>query len=828
MNDILILGVIVVIIVILIFLMIPIIILRKINNINQKFESLDDKLTIINYKLEALNKAPKEETVNRETLPVEDNIPFKNDNIPISVADETIRYMQEPLQETEPIKDTDSRPKEKILPPPFDRESIDQPKETQRLYHVYYNESDGYSKNSFISQLKDAFRKIFGDNILTKIGVITLVLGIGFFVKYAIDQDWINEIGRVGIGMFTGALIIGIAHRCRKNFHIFSSILVGGGIAVFYITITLAFREYELFTQTVAFILLIIVTCFSVVLSLLYDRKELAIFSLLGAYASPLMVSTGAGNYIVLFTYLLIVNVGMLCVSFVKKWRIIGVIAYIMNLCFFWGWLFNSFEEQYFGAMLFASLFFLQFYLLAIIDHHKYKNKITSFQIILILTDNLSLFLAYVYITGYNWSELRGVLTIAIALVNVIILFFLYRKSNIDRNLLYLIIGVALTFVSLSIPMQLDGYSITMFWAVEMVVLLWIWQRSKIEVFRLGFLAIILLVLISYMIDISKSYNSSFEIANFINSLFITGCVVIIAFVISSFLLRREEGIIRIGNFNLISVSILRSIFYVISVLLIFIVPYQEISFQVDKYFEYNNSSDFHALVMCTYAFLFIAILACVRWYKGKVSKMYFGFFLASVIFYILVYIPICLNFRESAFFEDAYPHGYFSVHFIGLLSIALLIVWLCRSMRTVFLDRFTLISWILVILSVVILSIETDNIVILLFGNSDNYYPLLYDLHTFGYPILWGLMAFALMVWGIKCRIVVLRKISLIFFALIIVKFYIYDVWHMSQTGRIVSFVALGIILLLVSFMQQKIKTLVKGDVSDINENAEKSKDKL
>lgn len=824
MDEILIL---VFIIAILIFLIIPVIILLKVNNIRQKFESLDDKLSAINYKLEALNKAPKEETISRETLLVEDNIPLKNENVPIPVVDEKIRYVQEPLLEAEPIKDTDRGPIDEILPPPFDRESIYQPKETLRRDNVYYNESDDYSNNSFISQLKEAFSKIFGDNILTKIGVITLVLGIGFFVKYAIDQDWINEIGRVGIGLFTGALIIGIAHRYRKDFHVFSSILVGGGIAVFYITITLAFREYELFTQTVAFILLIIVTIFSVVLSLLYDRKELAIFSLLGAYASPLMVSTGAGNYIVLFTYLLIVNVGMLCISFVKKWRIIGVIAYIMNLCFFWGWLFNSFEEQYFGAMLFASLFFLQFYLLAIIDHHKYKNKITSFQIILILTNNLSLFLAYIYITEYNWSELRGVLTIAIALVNAVILLLLYRKSSIDRNLLYLIIGVVLTFVSLSIPMQLDGYSITMFWAVEMVVLLWIWQRSKIEVFRLGFLVIILLVLISYMIDISKSYSSSFEIANCMNSLFITGCVLIIAFIISSFLLRREDGVIRIGNFNFISVSTLRSIFYVISVLLIFIVPYQEISFQVNKYFEPRHSSDFHAMVMSIYTLLFIAILACVRWNKGKVSKMYFSFFLTSVIFYILVCIPICLNFRERAFFLDEYPHSYFLVHFIGLLSVALLMVWLCRSMQTLFPQRFTLISWILVILSVVILSVETDNIVISLFGNSDNYYWLLYDLHTFGYPILWGLLAFALMVWGIKCRIVVLRKISLIFFALIIVKFYAYDVWHMSQTGRIVSFVVLGIILLLVSFMQQKIKTLVKENGGNINENAEKSKDK-
>ncbi len=69
------------------------------------------------------------------------------------------------------------------------------------------------------------------------------------------------------------------------------------------------------------------------------------------------------------------------------------------------------------------------------------------------------------------------------------------------------------------------------------------------------------------------------------------------------------------------------------------------------------------------------------------------------------------------------------------------------------------------------------------------------------------------LMIWGLKKKEVILRQISLISFGLIIIKFYAYDVWKMSQTGRISSFVILGVILLIVSFLQQKIKVLVKED---------------
>lgn len=283
---------------------------------------------------------------------------------------------------------------------------------------------------------RNFFEKIMGENWLSKVGIITLVLCIAFFVKYAIDQEWINEVGRVGIGLLTGGIIIGIAHKLKSKYHVFSSILVGGGISVFYITITLAFREYELFSQTVAFIILIGVTIFSVILSLYYDRKELAIFSLLGGFASPLMVSSGDGNYIVLFSYILILNSGMLAISFIKKWRVIGIICYVLTLSFFWIWVLRSFDTQFISVTVFAALFFIQFYLLALFDHFKSGNKITPYQAVLILSNNLSFFLACLYVFNDYPYDVRGIVTISIAVVNALVMLTLFRKSEVDRNLI--------------------------------------------------------------------------------------------------------------------------------------------------------------------------------------------------------------------------------------------------------------------------------------------------------------------------------------------------------------------------------------------------------
>ncbi|MEI8059934.1 MAG: DUF2339 domain-containing protein, partial [Ferruginibacter sp.] len=79
--------------------------------------------------------------------------------------------------------------------------------------------------------------KFIGENLFNKIGIAVLVFGIGFFVKFAIDKNWINEYGRVAIGLFCGIILISLAHYLLKSYRSFSSVLAGGGIAVFYFTI---------------------------------------------------------------------------------------------------------------------------------------------------------------------------------------------------------------------------------------------------------------------------------------------------------------------------------------------------------------------------------------------------------------------------------------------------------------------------------------------------------------------------------------------------------------------------------------------------------------
>ncbi|PXV69153.1 putative membrane protein DUF2339 [Dysgonomonas alginatilytica] len=666
---------------------------------------------------------------------------------------------------------------------------------------------------------KGFIEKIFSENLLTKIGIVTLVLGIAFFVKYAIDQEWINEIGRVGIGLLTGGIIIAIAHKLKEKYQVFSSILVGGGISILYITVTLAFREYELFSQPIAFALLIAITIFSVILSLYYDRKELAIFSLLGGFASPLMISTGSGNYIVLFSYILILNSGMLILTFRKKWHVIGIISYALTLIFFWSWLLISFESQFKGATLFAGLFFAQFYILALADHFRGEHKITSYQGMLILTNNLSFFLACLTIFSDFTYDINGLITIIIAAINAVIMITLFRKSEIDRNLIYLIIGVVMTFVNLAIPIQMNGYVITMFWAVEMAVLLWLWQKSQIQIFRVGFFIVTGLVICSYLIDITHNYVPTFTpMPVILNSVCITGLVVIASFFVSKLLLRKEDGnsVIEIGNRRLFRTKDYTCAIGLILILFTYLVPFLEINYHIQYRLELDYNISLRYVIMTAYTSVYVSILSFL--YRKEIEKrsMLFGLLSIFTVIYSLVYWYYVTELRDNTFGFPAYPKAYFLLHFVALIPLTFIIATLIRNVKSAVPGKLKPFYWGMTIISTLLLGIETENISVMIFSNTNNYSDVLYDVRTFVFPVLWALIAMGLMIWGLKGKEVILRKISLIFFALIIVKFYAYDVWHMSQAGRIVSFIMLGVIILLVSFLQQKIKTLVKADTPE------------
>ncbi len=672
--------------------------------------------------------------------------------------------------------------------------------------------------------------KFIGENIVSKIGVAILVIGIAFFVKFAIDQNWIKPIGRVAIGVLCGLIVLGFAHRLHKKFQAFSSVLVAGGIAIFYFTIGIAFHQYHIFGQTAAFIIMLLITSFSVFISILYNRQELAALSLIGGFATPFMLSTGEGNYQVLFTYILILDCGMLVLAYLRKWNVINIMAYCFTWLLFSIWLeskvMSSINPPYKGAFIFAAIFYIVFIVMNIINNIKEKKPFKAIDLSLLISNTFLFFGFGMQILNNYHPEFQGLFSVLLAGFNFICAWLLYKKLKADIKLVYLMIGLTLTFVTLSAPIQLHGNYITLFWALESVLLIWLAQKSGIVLYRLVSFIITVLMGISLMADWTHVYlaYSEMPVNIMLNRAFITGIVSAFSLLSIVLLLRKETETVKyLGiSFHPQNYSKVLKIGFVI---LLYFTGLFEIIYQLNQRISFGVTI---AIIVGGYHLIFFSIINMIvsksETKSILITNYIFNFI--NVVLFVLIFAALPLpDFKNAVLYS---PRSYigFIFHYISIGCVVFMAYNMYKTIKrpnspilfnSAINSALAAISIIYVASLEVLLHVYQFTISSL---NSNDF--SLFDtklsecdntqIHVIkiGFPILWGVLAFAFLLFGMKKQNKNLRLIALILLGITLVKLFTYDIKDASEAGKIIAFIILGVVLLIISFMYQKIKALL------------------
>lgn len=688
--------------------------------------------------------------------------------------------------------------------------------------------------------------KFIGENLINKIGILILVLGISYFVKYAIDKDWIKEPARVGIGMLSGAMIMGIAHKLRKNYAAFSSVFVAGAIAVFYFTIGIAFHSYHLFGQTTAFVIMVLITAFSCLISLSYNRKELAVLSLIGGFAVPFMVSTGQGNYVALFTYILILNIGILALAYHKKWGIINILSYLFTVVLYGAWLSKDLDEKnphYLGGLLFGFAFYLVFIGINIINNLRTKGLFSTIELSILASNTFLFYAAGMLILEPYHPELKGLFTTLLGLLNLGYAWFLYKKFGLDKTAVYLLIGLTLTFITLAIPIQFEGNFITLFWAAEAVMLMWLGQKSKITYYRFVSIIVHLLMVGSLLMDWATIYESTATLTIFFNKICLTGIFAVASLFAVYYLLKEEDEELEQFGF-LFNPEKYRNSLYFIGIILTYFVGLFEVNFQAKSYvFGANSAISFPIL----YHLLFSALLV----FRLCQIKNVLRYQAASIIAVVnIVLFAFC--FSNYSFYEHEqyiasgiHQRIGFYLHYGSLLTILFLGYKLFQINKENSVFEFFQKKIVIWIAAFFIIYIASTELMLhgLIISNTPvtmqqlqasefykNYNPselhylkeqLAYELIQTtrtqiiktGFPILWGILAFVFLIIGIRKRLKNLRIVALSLLGITILKLFLFDISNASETGKIIAFILLGILILIISFVYQKIKVLVQDD---------------
>src|SRR5476649_476167 len=306
------------------------------------------------------------------------------------------------------------------------------------------------------------------------IAVALIFCAAAFFLKYAFENRWIGELGRVAIGIAVGlAFVAGGLERYRQGWRNLSQSLTAGGIAILYLSVYVAFGYYHLVDQRGAFILLAILVAAADLLALACNAPAVAAMALAGGFLVPILLSAGRDRYAVLFTYIGVLDLGMLGIVIARRWLWIGSLAYAGTQCLFWAWYAEHYQpEKRLPVLVFQTAIFLLFVLADLAPN--LRRHATGWEEWIRLAVNPFVFYAtcYFLLNGdhHAWME---ALALAIALVYAALARASMALHQPDRRMLLVTVGTALTFVTLAIPVQLESNWIAIAWGLQAVALLW-------------------------------------------------------------------------------------------------------------------------------------------------------------------------------------------------------------------------------------------------------------------------------------------------------------------------------------------------------------------
>ena len=337
----------------------------------------------------------------------------------------------------------------------------------------------------------------FGQKWLLIAGVAITVLGIGFFLKYAFDQNWVGPAGRIVLGYLAAVAFLGVgdAFRRRDAAATFGLYLTGGGLATLYLATFAAFQLYALLGQVSAFGLLVLVTVLACLLALAYDTQWLAVLGLMGGFLTPIILSTGQSAQIMLMSYMALLNGGILAIAAWKRWPLLNSLGFACTWLLFTGWFVSHYTDHAFWrTMVFLHLFFLIYALAPFLYYFVHESHERFTGLALTSLNTLVTFsYAFGMVRAYTSLPVVSVVTLAYASLFFGMASFLYRRHPANLAPFILLLAKGLLFLILTVPLLFSGHWITLFWAVQAVVILWASLRLHHRWLCYGALALLLL-----------------------------------------------------------------------------------------------------------------------------------------------------------------------------------------------------------------------------------------------------------------------------------------------------------------------------------------------
>jgi hypothetical protein len=670
------------------------------------------------------------------------------------------------------------------------------------------------------------WEKFIGENLISKIGVLFTLIGVIIGSKYAIENELVSPLTRIILGYSLGTALLLTALKLKTKYENYSAIVLSGALAILYFVSFSAYSFYGIINQSIAFGLMVIFTIFTVLSSLHYNKQVIAIIGLVGAYAVPFLLSDGSGRVHILFSYMAIINIGILVLSAKKYWKSLYYLAFGFTWIIYFSWFVQlmNHKEHFELAFAFAGIFFTIFYGTILANTLLRKEKLGKSDLGFQMTNSIIFYCIGIALLTKNHEHLLGLFTLGNGVLHFLVTLWIFRNKENYTKLFHTSIGLVILFISITFPIELDGYNVTILWSIEALVLFWLGRVKSISNYEKLAYPILLVSFISLVHDWGNNYFQSYYSNLFVVKKFLINWDSLgnILFAVSMGILsyiityQSKESSLTKWKFIPKLFNYLIPIFFFFGVFMMF---YLEINnyFKTEIYLsKIGNSIDFsivntRKVVISLWVLFYMSILALVNTFlikKNTLGKTIIGLGVFACFLFLTRGLYSLSELREI-YLDTSNQEFPVTKWNLGIRYLALFVFGGFITSNVFHVKKFTLVSknlsFLFLHLAIVwVLSSELLHWMDI-FSNKAGYKLAL--------SILWAVYSLLLIVLGIWKKNKLIRFGAIALFGATVVKLFFYDLTHLSTISKTIVFVALGIILLIISFLYNKYKHIISDE---------------
>lgn len=386
-----------------------------------------------------------------------------------------------------------------------------------------------------------------GSRWFNRIGILAVLIGVAWFLKLAIDNQWIGPAGRVIIGLLAGAGLIAWSQRFRqRGYAAFSYSLNAIGSGTLYLSLWASFQLYHLLPSGAAFALMVAITAFNGYMAWAQDAELLALYSIAGCLSTPLLLSTGENHEITLFGYLLLMNLAVLWLTALRPWSRLLFTSFLGTVIFVVGWWSGFYSDDQALRTAFFVLCFCVIYALAprLAQPRMEESGPMGWDALALLVLPVAN-AVFGFLCFYNLLDQPGTTWthswLALAMAAFYLLLLRLPATQYLRAGSQLLAGLhqstAVVFLTIALPLKAHGRWLTIGWLAEGAALLWVARRSRSSLQQVLAGLCLLLGLVALL-----TVNPDAALTPFFNQRFATYAVAIATFAFVAWTAWRAHG----------------------------------------------------------------------------------------------------------------------------------------------------------------------------------------------------------------------------------------------------------------------------------------------